>query len=89
MDAERFDGVARRLGSGSSRRELLKGLAGGTVAGAIALVSGREAAVARRRGRRCRGNHTGSCPSGKWCCGSAGPVGITFRCIPNDFACAS
>jgi len=46
MDGQRFDEIARLIGAGSSRRRLLKGLAGGTIALAgLSAATGSEAAV--------------------------------------------
>ena len=43
MDAERFDGVAKAIGQGHSRRRLLAGLLGITLAGSL----GRDAVAAK------------------------------------------
>ena len=57
MDSERFDCVVTALGRGASRRDVLKGLAGGGAAGLAAAlgfgVASPEAADAHRR-RRCK-----------------------------------
>ena len=49
MDGYRFDAIAKALGATTSRRRLLRGLAG-AAAGAAALVAGQEATAAARWG---------------------------------------
>jgi len=58
MDSNRFDELARAFGTGRSRRQVLKTLAGG-LAGALAGAIGQGASAAPRCkpfGRRCRAN---------------------------------
>lgn len=71
MDADRFDGIARTLGEGSSRRAALRLLAGGALGAALARfgwtdVAARDDAkdgsaetTARNRNKRRRGGGTG------------------------------
>ncbi len=64
MDATKFDAVARRLASGLTRREAVRGLAAGAVA-AVAGGAGLELASAAKR--RCK-KAGAFCSSSKECC---------------------
>ena len=44
MDGRRFDDLTRSVAGGLSRRGMLRGVAGGAVAGIVALVRGSRAA---------------------------------------------
>jgi hypothetical protein len=65
MDAKKFDAVARRLVSGLTRREALRGVAAGAVA-AVAGGTALEAAVAGNRARCLRAG--AQCNRSKECC---------------------
>lgn len=77
MDADRFDRLARRLGTTNSRRAALKGLAAGGLGAALGLLGRREAGAdhgCRHNGRRCTSAFqccSGACKNGA-CCKSAG-----------------
>lgn len=62
MDDKQFDSLARAMAAGTSRRSLLKLLAGGAAASGIAVVAGNDALA------ECHGN---SCASGDDCCAGA------------------
>jgi hypothetical protein len=65
MDPHRFDRFTRALGSGQSRRGMLKSLAGGAVGAALAVVGIGEAAASGRKrsvGNSC--NYNSDCASG-------------------------
>ena len=65
MDPHRFDRLTRALGSGQSRRGMLKSLAGGAVGAALAVVGIGDAAAAIRKrsvGNSC--NYNSDCASG-------------------------
>jgi len=87
MDGHRFDDLTRSLAAGTSRRRVLKGLAGGvgaTLATALALRPG-SAQNCQRQQQRCGGN-SGSCCSGLFCVPdtyvrSGGRAGAN-RCCP-------
>jgi hypothetical protein len=66
MDAEKFDAVARRLVSGLTRREALRGLVAGAVAAAIGGTALEAAAAAKKD--RCR-KVTKTCSNQDRCCG--------------------
>lgn len=68
MDSTKFDAVARRMASGLSRREALRGLAAGAVvaaAGAVGL--GVVSADAKKKPKRCK-KAGARCTSNKQCC---------------------
>jgi hypothetical protein len=73
MDAERVDGISRRLAGGTSRREALRLLGAAVGAGVLSIISGGSAQAAprcRRTGEKCEENKiccTGVC-CGEVCC---------------------
>jgi uncharacterized protein YndB with AHSA1/START domain len=72
MDGHRFDELTKRFAFGTSRRRVVKGLAGGIVAGAAALL-GRSQADAQQVTQAYCGNatctgHPGVCNDGCVCC---------------------
>jgi hypothetical protein len=73
MDGDRFDDLARGLSAAPSRRALLKGLAGGALAAALAALGAEGAGAGhfgcRHVGKPCARN--GQCCSGR-CRGPAG-----------------
>ena len=59
MDGQRFDSITKAIVNASSRRQLIRGIAGSAVAGALALVGAGNSADARRCrvvGQNCRSN---------------------------------
>jgi hypothetical protein len=64
MDSNRFDELARAFGTGRSRRQVLKTLAGG-LAGALAGAVGQGTSAAPKP-KTCKNSH--SCPQGQRCC---------------------
>lgn len=74
MDPRRFDDMTKRLTTGSSRRQVLKGLAGGALASALSFV-GAGGVVARQ----CRDDGK-NCKSDTECC--------SLFCNPATFTCA-
>lgn len=74
MDNQRFDEISRSLATTGSRRGLLKGLAGGALAGALSLVGASDAAA-----RKCR-NDGKNCKSDTECC--------SLYCDPTSYTCA-
>jgi len=95
MDEQRFDELTRTLASGTSRRRVVMGLAGGALGGLVALFGGRPAARAddddddcKRFGKPCR-KHS-QCCSGV-CLSEGGTCGCATSADCDDFsnACAS
>jgi hypothetical protein len=93
MDGHRFDDLARILGAGTSRRQLLKALVGAGGGGALALLglTGIEAAARCSAAKPC-----GTCR--KCVNGHCIPAGVDARCAgcgrcqgghcrPEDAAC--
>ena len=78
MDQDRFDNVVKSLASGADRRSVLKRVAGGALAGLLALRGGQAAAQpgCRRAGHPCEGNQE-CCPG--LVCRVTGP-GNAARC---------
>ena len=90
MDGRRFDGFTRGLASATGRRQVIKGIAGSAVAGALALVGLREAAadhgLCRHDGERCV---TGSeCCSGR-CVKKKGTTKRFCRPAPGQGTCTT
>lgn len=54
MDAQKFDQITKSLVAGRSRRQIIKGLAGGSLAGIVALVGVRES---KAEGVRCNNDN--------------------------------
>jgi hypothetical protein len=85
MDGHRFDDLTKRLAVGTSRRRVIKGLAG-SVAGGLAVLAGRHGADARRRTQASCGNTVcagdpGICNDGCVCCEYANG---NSRCMPPN-----
>ncbi len=85
MDDHRFDDFAKALATGSSRRRVLKGLAGSAAAGLLSLVgvAGTDAKPkagrgCKRAGKKCRADAqccSGTCdPMTGTCVAAAGPA---------------
>jgi hypothetical protein len=99
MDAERFDDLLRRLtrSSGTSRRALLAGFAGGLVAALGVTLSGDDADAKRRRyrgrrkrrsvRRRCVPNCANKTCGGDGCGGSCGTCGNNRICLNGTCVC--
>ena len=92
MEGKRFDDVTRALSAAgaTSRREILKGIAGSAIAGALALVGVRDAAAdhgtCRHDGERCV---TGSeCCSGR-CVKKSGTSKKFCRPAPGQGTCTT
>jgi hypothetical protein len=83
MDNQRFDQLARMVARGASRRQLLKGLAGGVVAtGFVGVARGARPAAAQDD--VCTGAG-GECSTGEDCCsGLCSESGICY-CVDPDF----
>ncbi len=64
MDGQRFDELTKSLARGTSRRRMLKGLAGG----AMAVLLGRGVRDVAAGGTFTCGAGVGACPSGLICC---------------------
>ena len=91
MDQSRFDEAVKAFARGNSRRSVIKGTAGGALAGLLAL-AGRSAGAApecRRRGDACSSSEIGTqgrCCEGLRCEGTTAGGGA--RCIgPNQCEC--
>ena len=70
VDGRQFDGLTKKLAAGAgARRDVVKGLAGGLLAGALGLV-GSRAALANHKSSHCAkaGQKAESGKSGKGCC---------------------
>ena len=94
MDSQKFDAITRSLATGSNRRRVLKGLAGG-VAGALGLALGRRGAEAAR-GRQCpetsEGTTVGCNKPCRICCGGRCVYGCndaTSVCDASSGTCVS
>ena len=78
MDGERFDQIARSVATATTRRGLLKGLAGGALAAAFGLGRGRTAeATHKPPGAACRGTVE---------CSQTTALGRGFVCADNGIA---
>lgn len=93
MDATKFDAVARRLASGLSRRDAVRGLVA-SAAAAVAGVTGLEAASAGKRKRCLRAgaqcNRNGECcpkKTGRICKQPNPPSGSEVCCSPKGEPC--
>ena len=97
MDSRRFDDLAKALATGTSRRGMLKGLAGALAGGTLAFAGGRRANAARGYGRFCtsgaqcatgyckvypNGNGRCFCPPGTMLCNGQC---IVDTCPPGHF----
>ncbi|MDQ3695349.1 MAG: hypothetical protein M3464_17225 [Chloroflexota bacterium] len=68
MDSQRFDRFTKTIANGASRRHLLRGVAGGVLAAAVAhFGGGTEAAAQVAAAARCFGNNK-KCKRGTQCC---------------------
>src|SRR5688500_766817 len=89
MDSERFDGLVRSFGQTRSRRQTLRGLAGGAAVGALVLGGGEVVAGKRRGGSPCtRGRQ---CQTGR-CVGTSGAKTCSCskrypRCTTSGTSC--
>jgi hypothetical protein len=63
MDERRFDSLVKALGSGTSRRRVLRGLLGSSVAGVAVVSRTLEAQAARK----CGPGTSNPCPRGQQC----------------------
>ena len=92
MEATKFDAVARRLASGLSRREAVRGLAAGAVAAVAGAIGLEEASAAKRRclkaGQQCNSNRQ-CCPkkTGRICDQPNPPSGSEVCCSPKGEPC--
>ena len=67
MDADRFDGLVRRVSQGVSRRQLLAGLLGATVAGSLGRSDAPAKAKRQHHRRRIQAQDDTPKPTGKKC----------------------
>jgi hypothetical protein len=105
MDHQRFDAITRAMAGGTSRRRVLKGLAGGALGGLVALVGMGDAEARRCRpiGRNCRAhadcctdhcNNDGdlyqcTCPPGLGDCDGDGACETDVTTVTNCGACGN
>jgi hypothetical protein len=75
MDGRRFDEISRSLANPRSRRGMVKGIAGGVLAGALSLVGAGDVTA-----RKCR-DAGKNCKSDTECC--------SRYCDPNTYSCAA
>jgi hypothetical protein len=66
MDHAAFDDLIRALGTGTSRRTLVKRLAGGALGGLFGLRT-LEADATHKKGHKCNPSDKHSCPEGYTC----------------------
>ena len=99
MESNRFDEFTKRLSTGISRRDLIKGLGSGVLGGALAMLgrSGADARSCRGLGRVCR-NDANCCPNStcqpgaagrKVCTCAAGLKRCGGACIPVANCCTA
>ena len=100
MDGDRFDALTKRLGTGTSRRRVLRGLAGGAAALGAAVGRGPVAAAPNSCAVGCAGlpgPQKAACKQACRQCGGDinrvcigfGPVGPSaFACCPEGTACS-
>ena len=96
MDPTRFDDLTKALASSTSRRQVLKTLAGTAAAGLLAL-SGIDQVFAKpcvKPGHHCKttdccrsGNFTGGCCNGRCCPSGQGCSNGTCVPLQNQFIC--
>ena len=105
MDHQRFDAITRAMAGGTSRRRVLKGLAGGALGGLVSLIGigGAEARRCRPIGRNCRAhadcctdhcNNDGNlyqctCPPGLGDCDGDGACETDVTTVTNCGACGN
>jgi len=92
MDGTRFDGFARTLAAGRTRRRALQALAGGTLAGLLGLTGGVEEAAAAcvKPGKKgCKGPKNKKCCPGSVCKGGSTKKEGTCKCKGGTTKCGS
>lgn len=89
MNEHRFDDLAKALATGTSRRGVLKGLAGGAAGTALAVLSGRDADAKRKKPKKSKkGAAQGEpcnatvCGPGEFCCNFSCSI-----CAPLGSSC--
>jgi hypothetical protein len=86
MDNQRFDALARALATGTSRRTVLKGLAGGAVGGTL-LIAGATSQPAAAQQVACTTGTQNACPAGYICCPTTNTPGGPGICHSASVGC--